>query len=91
MLDKIICLEFDYTGGLFDEPTDDVELAFKYAINGVNELNNNLTNFEALTMRVEYGNQFETSKKLCAMLKVRDEVVWILFLKMNLMLVLHAR
>lgn len=59
---------------MFDEYTNDAEWAFQYAVEVVNNERYNMTDnsFESISMRVDYGNQFDASKKLCRLLKVRS-------------------
>lgn len=60
------------TGGLFDGATEDVELAFQYAVEAVNNEKLSYSNYqlEAQAVQVKYGDQFDASKKLCRLLKV---------------------
>ncbi|EAL41148.4 AGAP000798-PA, partial [Anopheles gambiae str. PEST] len=59
------------TGGLFDGATEDVELAFQYAVEAVNNEKLSYSNYqlEAQAVQVKYGDQFDASKKLCRLLK----------------------
>lgn len=61
-------------GGLFDGDTDDAELAFQYAVEAVNNEKLSYSNYqlEAQAVQVKYGDQFDVSKKLCRLLKVRS-------------------
>uniref|UniRef100_A0A182TZ79 Uncharacterized protein n=1 Tax=Anopheles melas TaxID=34690 RepID=A0A182TZ79_9DIPT len=58
-------------GGLFDGATEDVELAFQYAVEAVNNEKLSYANYqlEAQAVQVKYGDQFDASKKLCRLLK----------------------
>uniref|UniRef100_A0A182X5A4 Uncharacterized protein n=1 Tax=Anopheles quadriannulatus TaxID=34691 RepID=A0A182X5A4_ANOQN len=58
-------------GGLFDGATEDVELAFQYAVEAVNNEKLSYSNYqlEAQAVQVKYGDQFDASKKLCRLLK----------------------
>lgn len=66
---------FPRTGGLFDEPTVDAELAFQFGVDAVNNQQYDAfeSMFEAITMRIEYSDQFDASKKLCRLIKVNPE------------------
>lgn len=61
------------SGGLFDEQTTDAEWAFQYAVEAINNQRYNMTDgtLETTTVRVNYGDQFDASKKLCRLLKVK--------------------
>lgn len=61
-----------FKGGLFDSETDDAELVFQYAIEAVNnEYSDDLQRqFEAQTVKLKFGNEFQVSQKLCRLLKV---------------------
>lgn len=63
---------FFLTGGLFDSDTDDVSLAFQYAVEAVNNEKLSYSNYrlEAVPVTVKYGDQFDVSKKLCKVLRV---------------------
>ncbi|XP_039445715.1 glutamate receptor ionotropic, kainate 2 isoform X2 [Culex pipiens pallens] len=58
-------------GGLFDSDTDDVSLAFQYAVEAVNNEKLSYSNYrlEAVPVTVKYGDQFDVSKKLCKVLR----------------------
>lgn len=69
---SILTMPRHFKGGLFDSETDDAELVFQYAIEAVNnEYSDDLQRqFEAQTVKLKFGNEFQVSQKLCRLLKV---------------------
>jgi hypothetical protein len=57
---------------LFDGITEDAKNAFQFAVDIVNtkKTARNREKFEAIAETVQYGNEFESSKSLCKLLKV---------------------
>lgn len=70
-------------GGLFDSENGDVELAFKFAVEMLNEyrIDENLLHLPELefeSVKIPFGDEFPASKKLCNLLR-RDHGIAALF------------
>lgn len=59
------------SGGLFDESTEDAENVFKYAVEIMNNMRDATDDgrLVAITKHIEYGSEFDASKKLCWLMK----------------------
>lgn len=62
-----------HSGGIFDSESDDAKRVFLYAVENVN--NDLDLELEARPVDVKYGNEFETSQKLCRLLRVSIQVL----------------
>jgi ionotropic glutamate receptor len=58
------------SGGLFDDKSEDAELVFKYAVQIMNnQRSSEEGRLQAITKRIEYGNEFQASKAVCRLMR----------------------
>lgn len=58
------------SGGLFDDASEDAELVFKYATEIMNNQRSSEDGYlQAITKRIDYGNEFQASASLCKLMR----------------------